>query len=142
MKSILFTLLFFSFGFSQQQDNQRFLFTYDTAGNQITSIRTVNINNSNRVAENHIYDKFFNDDDFSYYPNPTKEMLFLKWENINDMPIKLSLFDLNGKLIRNLEILQSEMEMTISFADLPVGAYILEIMYENSESKSIKILKN
>ena len=142
MKLILFTLLFFSFGFSQQQDNQRFLFTYDSAGNQITSIRTVNINTSNRAGENHVYDKFFSHDNFSYYPNPTKEMLFLKWENINDMPIKLSLFDLNGKLIRNLEILQSEMEMTISFADLPVGAYIIEMRYENSESKSIKILKN
>ncbi|MCZ8170009.1 T9SS type A sorting domain-containing protein [Flavobacterium sp.] len=142
MKSMLFTLLFFTLGFSQQQDNQRFLFAYDTAGNQINSIRTVNINTTNRVAENHVYDKFYNQDEFSYYPNPTKEMLFLKWENKNDMPIKLSIFDVNGKLIQDLEIFQSEMEMTISFAEMPVGVYILEMSYKNSDSKSIKIIKN
>lgn len=139
---MLFTLLFFTLGFSQQQDNQRFLFAYDTAGNQINSIRTVNINTTNRVAENHVYDKFYNQDEFSYYPNPTKEMLFLKWENKNDMPIKLSIFDVNGKLIQDLEIFQSEMEMTISFAEMPVGVYILEMSYKNSDSKSIKIIKN
>ncbi len=82
-------ILFILFGFSQFTSAQdRIIFSYDNAGNQITRslcLQCTTLKNSPKPKEiialkEEDLQKFFPEDVISYYPNPVKEELYLKWE--------------------------------------------------------------
>lgn len=86
--------------------------------------------------------KFFPEDVISYYPNPVKEQLYIKWELTNDTIItSIDLYSLTGQLIRSYKNLERKNNYTISFYDLPDNVYSLRLIYSNGEQKSIKIIK-
>ena len=89
MNKLLTLLLFLCGIMCNAQD--KILFSYDNAGNQIKrelcincpsgTGKTTNVKPKEIIAltEDDLQ-KFFPDDLISYYPNPVKEELYLKWE--------------------------------------------------------------
>jgi hypothetical protein len=127
---------------------QKLHFDYDVAGNQITRswCTTCDARMAGSVKE--IADlnpadlqKFNAADDFSYYPNPVKEELYLKWNPTNKYEINsIKLYNINGMLIKSFDSLNNY-EQNISFQQYPNGLYILTLLYSNNEEKTIKIIK-
>lgn len=148
MKKTLFTLLFLAI-YSSYGQVPKIHFQYDAAGNQIERFLCpmcdAKINEDiKEIAELKEEDlkKFFPDDVISYYPNPVKEELFLKWELVNENKVSsIVVFDMNGKILHNYKDQSSENNQVISFKEFPVGLYIINLNYSNGEVKTIKILK-
>ena len=89
------------------------------------------------------YLKFFPEDVISYYPNPVKEELFIKWELINDNKVSsIDVFNLNGQVLKTIQGNLSQNSLVISFQEYPIGVYFLGLNYTNGDQKSIKIVKN
>lgn len=148
MKNILI-LLFFSLGaVSNAQD--MISFDYDNAGNQ--TLRKVCFGCLAKTVETPPKEiteiqkedlkKFYPEDQISYYPNPVKEQLFLKWEFIDNVKVlSIDLYSLAGQLIKSYNNLENQNNYTISFYDLPDNVYSLRLIYSNGEQKPIKIIK-
>ena len=92
----------------------KMIFEYDQSGNQIKRQLCINCPIPDRKAENDIYSdednllKFFDEDVISYYPNPVKEVLFIKWKITYDSKVyTIKIYTLNGQLLKthnNLEL--------------------------------------
>ena len=90
----------------------------------ITVVNNVTGIESNKAAE------------FSYYPNPVKEKLFLKSDKI----IKtVKILNINGKIIQSLTF--DDEIVSIDFSQLKSGIYLLEINGLKDSKKNIKIIK-
>lgn len=143
-------LLFFIFvalnSFSQQQ---KISFDYDASGNQIKRWWCSNCPSKNSnpktidqlVPEDLV--KFDEQDSFSYYPNPVKEELYLKWQlkNSEEAIYSIKIYNSNGSLLKTIDTSVDVNFQTISFQSYPTGIYFLELGYKTGNSKSIKIIK-
>lgn len=146
MKNLIYLFLLFTISSSFAQ---RIHFEYDAAGNQIErklcltcSAKTKTVAKQNTDIKQEDLKKFLPEDNFSYYPNPVKEELFLKWENSENNSItNIKLINLNGVLLKSFETLESKLEQNILFQDYAAGMYILQLSYSNGEEKTIKIIK-
>ncbi len=78
--------------------------------------------------------------EFSVYPNPTSDFLLLKAENYNIENLNYQLYDINGSIIQNGEIVNQE--TIIETGILPPAAYYLRITDNGKEIKIFKIVKN
>ena len=127
------------------------VFEYDDAGNQIK--RELEFcSDCNRREQSPVtpkskpadqdLSKFFPGDEISYYPNPVKEELYLKWELINDNSVSsIEVYSLTGQLLQRYTDLKNSSTKNISFLEYPQGTYNLLMSYANGERKSIKIIK-
>lgn len=148
MKQLFFlSWMFFGLAMNGQQ---KISFQYDEAGNQVErkycescAARTSNTSYKEVAAlQNEDYQKFFENDVISYYPNPVKEFLHLKWELINDKKVKtIQLHTLSGQLQKEVLHLENTQSHSISFQNLPNGMYILSLLYTDGDQKTIKIVK-
>jgi hypothetical protein len=79
--------------------------------------------------------------DFSItaFPNPTNDFVTIKIEDGKPSKMTYSLFDSNGKSIQNGTLIDNEAE--ISFISLNPATYILKIMKNGKEIKTLKIVK-
>jgi len=151
MSKLLITLLLF--GLSGITQAQKIRFEYDVAGNQV--LRTYCISCASRSSESlqpaakdaaDITDadlqKFFPEDVISYYPNPVRDEMFLKWELINDNKVNtIEVYSLNGQLLKLYKDTANSNSRSISFQDYPVGVYFIHLNYADGDQKSIKIIK-
>jgi hypothetical protein len=145
---ILFILLGFSL-FASAQD--RITFSYDNAGNQITRslcLQCTTSKNSTKPIKEIIalkeedLQKFFPEDVISYYPNPVKEELYLKWELIaGNLVTSIQVYGLSGQLLKSYSGLEKNNAQNIPFQVYPSGTYAVVLFYTNGEQKSIKIIK-
>jgi hypothetical protein len=88
-------------------------------------------------------EKFYPEDVISYYPNPVKEQLYLKWELIDNKKVsKIEFYDISGKYVNSIESFDSENSTILSFGNYPSGIYFVNLIYSNSEVKTIKIIKD
>jgi hypothetical protein len=126
-------------------------FEYDAAGNQIqrewcpfcSSRNAQEIHKEVTDLEDSDLEKFFPEDVISYYPNPVKEELYIKWDLINDNKVlNLDVLNLNGQLVKSFKEGLNQNSFVISFRDYPNGVYFLNLVYSNGDQKSIKIIKN
>ena len=76
--------------------------------------------------------------EFSVYPNPTSDLLFIK-NDTNNLKFKYQLFDISGKVVSSST--KMEQENQINLASYTAGTYILVIQADNNLSKSFKIIK-
>ncbi|WP_430399831.1 T9SS type A sorting domain-containing protein [Flavobacterium sp.] len=134
------------------QSQDRIKFDYDTAGNQIVRKLCLGCLES-KTSEEEIKAvtdlkeedllKFSSNDVISYYPNPVKEELYLKWELINENKVsKIEIYSINGQLVKSIKSLENENSSVIPFQEYPVGTYSILLFYTNNEQKSITIIKN
>lgn len=69
------------------------------------------------------------------YPNPVKDFIYFRTQN---KILSTKIFDINGKLVKSISEIQESSRVDIS--DLPKGAYILDVEFEDKVI-SKKILK-
>ncbi|MFV8342564.1 T9SS type A sorting domain-containing protein [Flavobacterium sp. XS2P39] len=134
---------------AQAQD--RIIFTYDNAGNQIqrslclncTTSKTTSVKPKEIVAlKEEDLQKFFPEDVISYYPNPVKEELYLKWELMgDDLVTSIQVYGLSGQLLKSYSGLEKNNTQNIPFQGYPSGVYAVILFYKNGEQKTIKIIK-
>ncbi|WP_291135317.1 T9SS type A sorting domain-containing protein [Flavobacterium sp. UBA7663] len=148
MKLKLFVLFMLVSLFTQAQ---KIRFEYDDAGNQIQrkwcpSCLSRNAQETYKEISNleeTDMQKFFPEDVISYYPNPVKEELFLKWELVDENKVSsIDVFTLNGQVLRTIKENLSQNSLVISFQEYPIGVYFLSLNYTNGDQKNIKIIKN
>ena len=150
MKNIIFLLLVISTSVSFGQ--KRIKFTYDSAGNQTS--RIICLNNCAAKNSNEVYKdsatiteqdliKDVEYEELSYYPNPVKEELYVKWKNKNEIFVSsIEIYSMTGQLIKNYSNLKNKENVSIAFQSFPVGMYNLLLYYTNGEKKTLKIVKN
>ena len=76
----------------------------------------------------------------SVYPNPVNDFLILNMDNFPINDCSYQLFDLNGNLLRSMEI--SDNEIRIDVRGLASNIFFLKVIEGNREIKSFKIIKN
>ena len=143
-----FVFSMFLIGFFQvYAQTNKLLFSYDTAGNQITRTLCVNCPaNLGRPAkpkeektpeiETVVIDKV------TFFPNPVQEELNIKWELIDNKTVEnISVYNLNGAIMQIYSDLKTENIKTIPFGIYPSGMYIVSLTYSDGEQKSLQIIK-
>jgi len=149
-KISVFFLLLCSY-ISQAQVADRITFSYDNAGNQIQRLLCINCTTS-KISNESIKEitaleegdliKFSDQDVISYYPNPVKEELYLKWQLTGGNYVtSIQLYDLNGRILKSFFDLDTKNNQNITFQSYPIGMYAVVLFYNNGEQKSIKIIK-
>lgn len=74
------------------------------------------------------------------YPNPTSDYVVISCDQIENLSdCKAYVYDMNGKLIRQLPL--TDNQTTVYVADLESGVYLLDIMNARQKMKSVKIIK-
>lgn len=144
-----FLLLLCSFVALNTFSQQKISFDYDASGNQIKRWWCSNCHSKNSnpksIEQLNSEDlvKFDEQDLFSYYPNPVKEELYLKWQStkVEEVIQSIKIYNSNGSLLKTIETSVSTNFQTISFQSYPTGIYFLELGYSKGSSKSIKIIK-
>jgi hypothetical protein len=146
-KTVLIILVtFFSTAIKAQN---KILFEYDAAGNQVKRELCINCPASSGKAAKEIavlqeedLQVFNPQDTFSYYPNPVQEQLYLKWEKANQATLtSIHIFSLSGQVMKTLVNLENKNETTLAFQAYPQGVYSVLLVYSDGEEKSIKIIK-
>ena len=144
-KELLLVILLFSFLSNAQKIN----FTYDGAGNQINRAYCFQCPSSQKKAVKEIealveedMEKFFPEDVISYYPNPVKEELFLKWIISEDNYVSsINIVSMAGQMLKQYHTTSGTATQNIPFQEYPTGVYIVLLNYSNGEQKTIKIIK-
>jgi hypothetical protein len=126
-------------GFSQNT----YEFGYDAAGNRVSRTvilfksATTGKGASASVAENPLMEKV-GIHTARIYPNPTKGVLHIELVVESNQEASVSVYDFNGKLIRNRHSVRGSYDANIS--SFPSGTYILRITI-GQESREWKIVK-
>ena len=146
-RTLLFLLLFLS----SLSFGQKIAFNYDDAGNQIqryicTSCHSRKTNDTDYKTPESLTDKDLIKDDLygqiSYYPNPVKEELYVKWHNkVDNQVTKIELYSISGQLVKYISDLRNSELATIGFQPYPEGYYNLILVYSNGDRKTLKIIK-
>lgn len=126
-------------------------FDYDNAGNQIKRELCLSCNKANyktkevkevTALQDEDLEKFIPEDVISYYPNPVKEELYLKWELVEGKVVSsIYLYALNGQVLKTYEKLDKTNNLNIPFLNYPKGTYLVILVYNDGEQKTIKIVK-
>lgn len=75
---------------------------------------------------------------FSLFPNPTRNSASLRFELEREQEVRVLLFDLQGKLIREVQngrLPAGQTELQFSVADLAVGPYFLQFIAEDQQER-------
>ncbi|MFV8351755.1 T9SS type A sorting domain-containing protein [Flavobacterium sp. XS2P14] len=151
MKNYLL-LLFLGFTLLVEAQNlDKITFDYDAAGNQIKRELCLSCNKAGykttapkeiAALQEEDMQKLFPEDMISYYPNPVKEELYLKWELANENTVSsLYVYNINGKTLQSFMNLERLNTQIIPFQAYPTGVYLIVLLYSNGEQKTIKIVK-
>jgi len=76
----------------------------------------------------------------SVYPNPTVNFLNLTISDYQFNQLKLMLFDVQGKLVKQEQC--SAASTPIDMSELSQGTYLLKVLEGNQELQSYKVVKN
>lgn len=130
---------------------QLITFSYDDAGNQISRKLCISGCTAKKsdttpkeiealVPED--LQKFFPEDDISYYPNPVREELYLKWGVAEGKTVKtLQVYNFNGQVLQSYSETDSVNAQIIPFQSYSTGIYLVVLTYNNGDQKTIKIIK-
>lgn len=147
MKKSLVLLLFLNTIICFSQD--KILFSYDAAGNQIQRELCINcpsgmgkiFKDSETIVKEDLMKSEISDQ-ISYYPNPVKQELYLGWNLINDNVVSsIQVYSLTGQVLQSFNNTENINLQTISFENYARGVYAVILYYKNGEQKSIKIIK-
>ncbi|CAM3378842.1 T9SS type A sorting domain-containing protein [Flavobacterium chungbukense] len=142
---ILLFLLIGATSFSQHQ----ITFQYDSCGNQTnrtycfgcSSKPSKEVKEIEAVQEEDL-EKFYPEDQISYYPNPVKEELYLKWTVADGQAVNsIAVYYMTGALLDSYQLNSGVDNQNLPFQNYPVGVYIVLLNYSNGEQKTIKIIK-
>lgn len=140
--------------FPKSEITSKITFTYDNAGNQTARVLCLSgcTSKSSAISKDTVKDiaaitdedleKFYPSDQISYYPNPVKEELFLKWQQAEKNSVSsIAVYGLNGQVLQTYSKTENINTKNISFQSYPIGIYIVALIYTSGEQKTIKIIK-
>ncbi|PXY42775.1 T9SS C-terminal target domain-containing protein [Flavobacterium cheongpyeongense] len=143
-------LFFLSFSLLSNAQNQtKIKFSYDNAGNQISRTLCVNcppetgkqVKEIEAIVEEDL-EKIEGEEMISYYPNPVKEELYLKWELTDDNYVtSIQLISLAGQVLNTFRETKKNNSQNILFQSYPSGVYVVLVNYKSGDPKTIKIIK-
>ena len=135
-KNLLVILFVWAAALYAQEDHPPLYFEYDASGNQIISaLVCVNCPEA-EPAEQHRLDAI------TYYPNPVKEQLVLTWEHTaNDRVTAVTVYPLSGRQVIAHQGLNRDTRLSLSFAKLPAGVYLVAVRSSNGTTNTFKIIK-
>ncbi|MCD0473276.1 T9SS type A sorting domain-containing protein [Flavobacterium sp. EDS] len=126
-------------------------FNYDAAGNQTlrelcllgcTAKMSKEIPKEIEAITEEDLQKFSPEDVISYYPNPVREELYLKWELKDGNSVSsIVVYGLNGQTLSTYHKAEKINTQNISFQSYPTGIYIVALIYTSGDQKTIKIIK-
>lgn len=144
------TLMVLTFSLLSTAQNQtKIKFSYDNAGNQTSRTLCVNcppetgkqIKEIEAIVDEDL-EKIEGEDMISYYPNPVKEELYLKWELTDDNYVtSIQLFSLTGQVLKTFQGTKNTNTQNILFQAYPSGVYVVLVNYKSGAPKSFKIIK-
>ena len=144
-------LLFLAFTIGAKAQDNKIIFDYDLAGNQINRELCINCTKPNykstdvkeiAALKQEDLQKFSPNDMISFYPNPVKEELYLKWELVEGKAVAtIYLHSLNGQVLKTYDSLEKANNLNIPFFDYPAGTYLVVLVYNEGSQKTIKIVK-
>ncbi len=156
IKLLLLLLLFFSISsFSQQ----KLVFNYDTAGNQIlrerlcincTQVKSQDIETKDslslaqkpKVITNEELAAEENDLRINAYPNPVTDVLQVQWlEHPIMEPQQILLYSRDNRYLQKITLSKNQNIQDIIFNRYPTGTYILVVVFENGQRRSFQIIK-
>lgn len=79
--------------------------------------------------------------DFSIHPNPSNGLVNLSFENSMSNEVKLKVYNLNGKILKNIELDSNTSRHQLNFVDLNKGIYLVSLETENSKTVQKLIMK-
>lgn len=125
------------FDYETQNEFHIYVRTTDLAGAYFEKTFQIDIVD---IEETGIND--MNQSEIKVYPNPTSEFIRVSFAASIEKDLIIELFDLDGKLIRNLIKKKAEEEILIPVSDLSASQYILKI-YDSSgkEVQTFKLIK-
>ncbi|MBE8726459.1 T9SS type A sorting domain-containing protein [Flavobacterium hungaricum] len=149
MRNIIVILFFCTFFTSHAQ--YKLKFSYDPlTGNQVVRELCLGCQVTGRPAKEvkeiealtqEDLLKFSPDDIISYYPNPVKEELFLKWELADqNLVTSIQIYNISGQVLKNYSDTKAN-SINIPFQDYSSGVYLVQLNYDKGNSKTIKIIK-
>jgi hypothetical protein len=141
------TLLLLGFSFLSQSQT-KIKFSYDNAGNQVSRILCINCPSESAKEIKEIealtdedLEKFSENEMISYYPNPVKEELYLKWElTENNNITSIQVFSITGQILNTYQVANNNAQ-NILFQSHPSGVYLVLLNYKSGDQKTIKIIK-
>ncbi len=138
-------------GFWTLRAQNKLLFSYDTAGNQITRSLCVNCpvgqgrpasGNQESTKEKNIEIEIIVLDKVTFFPNPVQEELNIQWELTDDKTVEnIAVYNLNGAIMQNYIDFKNERLKVIPFGSYPSGMYIVSLTYSDGEQKSLQVVK-
>jgi Secretion system C-terminal sorting domain len=148
MKHVIYLFLLFSISSSFGQI-RRIQFTYDGAGNQIKreicsncaakNAKDSDYKNVETVTEKDLIEEDVN---ISYYPNPVREELYVKWKIETEKTVKtIEVYSMTGQMLKSYNNLETSDITSISFQTYPQGLYNVKVLYSNGDNKTLKIVK-
>ncbi len=148
MKRILLIMSFlYCLGIKAQQ---KVNFGYDNAGNQISRVLCLrgcsskpakDVKEIDQLVDEDM-EKFAQGDVISYYPNPVKDELYIRWEvNEKDTVSSITILGITGQILYKISNIESINSQNLSFAQYPSGVYLVVLNYTNRDQKTIKIIK-
>ncbi|WP_100841320.1 T9SS type A sorting domain-containing protein [Flavobacterium sp. 5] len=153
MNKFLVILLFLFSVVSSAQSN-KMTFSYDLAGNQTNRTLCLSgctskpsglskeIPKDIEAITDKDLKKFSSEDVISYYPNPVKEELYLKWLQAPENYVSsIVIYEVNGKVLKTYSKTENINTQNISFQNYPNGIYVVALIYANGDQKTIKIIK-
>lgn len=150
MKHLLLLSFVLSITIMSSQTPTRIKFNYDDEGNQTERIICVGCNartakdstmTSETITENDmIKESLF--DQISFYPNPVREELYIKWINDEKNHVSnIELFSQVGQSMQQYTNLKGKDTATIPFLNYPNGYYNVVLVYNNGKRKTLKVVK-
>jgi Secretion system C-terminal sorting domain/Cadherin domain len=126
-----------SFDYETQNEFHIYVQTTDLAGASFEKTFKIDITD---VVETGINE--MNQSDIKVYPNPSSEFIRVTFAANVEKDLVIELYDLEGRLIRNLVKNKAEEEILIPVSDLSASQYILKI-YDSlgKEVQTFKLIK-
>ncbi len=75
------------------------------------------------------------------YPNPCSDIVNIEFSD-GFSPNKMNIYDIFGKAVKHINVIQGTQSITLQISDLPCGVYAILCSDMNGKSAVIKIIKN
>jgi hypothetical protein len=82
-----------------------------------------------------------NDTEFSLYPNPTNDIIYISHPLIQSKQLQIKISDSQGRVIHKLNSISSSL-VSVSVEDLAEGVYLVEILENGARLHSQKFIKS
>lgn len=119
---------------NRNDENTLIIYDEDIANQYYQAISQLYLDVEGTLSDNQMLS-----DEFSFYPNPVKDQLFIKSQS--QQFDEIHIYDRLGRKIHQ-QFLQKETNLqTINFTEFATGFYVVRLVSENKENFSFKVIK-